>query len=637
MTQAGTLQVIDDGGVDKLLIHDADTNDQAVGDLMKVCCCEGYVRLLECESSANCSDGNCPSSGTYLPCDEDSDGSNDYDHVVYIDEGEWEQRAKIFTPSDCTGNGAWGSVNKTGASVRIGCKCFVTAGVAATIPDTCGTVSVTDLETIDLPPGTVLPEVGYLNIDVDGGVDCATCCIQKWYLAVPCPESGCCTPQPDGSFECNQEQAPYYVPCALIETELGGNADDHIGKIIKINGVSGVCVTLGADTVCRLPYKCVSGSWTTTDRVASAITGSAQADCCVCMGYTQNCCEFACVPPNATTYTVSIPSIDKGNAFDCNCTDPTLFSDKCTGDGKGSSTSQPLIGGLAACSCDGGTPYAPTDACAGAIGGASFAVELPERDLNTDQGQDNEPFLTCECEGGFYSTMRSAFQNSGQDAFSYGYDTCGGNATSGCPMLTGAPQDEVSPTGYYGAGNNTPDSGQGGGDPACNCPNAAQCTGGFSGGSSDPCCGRFNSTGSQFCCYDIDCDGDGLADALSDQGVDTNKSHYSSAALGCGIVQNQGGWGLVIRYYQGAQDNTFSGQMKACYGDDASAFGKVWTLICTQDSPATDPSGNYTVVQIRSTTEGQGDCMYTSISNYSSGISIFHEKFISGSSKITVS
>lgn len=619
MTQAGTLQVRTDGGVDKLLIHDSDTNSQAVGDLMKVCCCEGFVRLVECESTADCASGNCPSSGTNLPCDEDSDGTNDFDHVVYIDEGEWEQRAKFFTHTDCVGGGSWNSVLKTGVTVRVGCKCYLTSGVAPTIPDTCQRISVTDLETIPLAPGVVLPEVGFLNIDVDGGTTCDTCCTQKWYLATPCPQGGCCTPLNEFDFECNSDNDPYYVPCALIKSSLGGNADDHIGKIVKINSSTGPCVTIGADTVCRLPYGCVSGVWQETDRVASSIVGSPSTDCCVCLGHGLECCIFACVPPNASTYTVSIPSVPKGNAFECNCNDSgNPFSEKCDNATKeGVAFSQPRVG---PCGCAAQGAHRPNDACVGDIAAASFSVELPD---------PTAPGFSCECEGGFYSTTPL---EAGNFSFFSG-DTCGANATSGCPMLTGGPQDEVSPVGYYGAGIPDPNG------PDCLCSSGANC-GGTNPPSFDPCCGRFTSPGpNQNCCRDVDCNSptDGIGDSISDQGLDTNKSHYSSAALGCGIVLNQPGWGLIIRFYQGAQGDTQSGAMKACYGDDASAVGRVWTFTCVKDSSTTDPSGDYSVIDITSSFAGIRDCMFTSLANALSGTSIFHEKFITGGAKITVS
>ena len=79
-----------------------------------------------------------------------------------------------------------------------------------------------------------------------------------------------------------------------------------------------------------------------------------------------------------------------------------------------------------------------------------------------------------------------------------------------------------------------------------------------------------------------------------------------------------------------------SGQMKACYGYDASHLGRVWTFLCTQDTAGTYPSGDYTVIGISNTAGGIGDCMYTSLNNWLTGNSVFHQKFIGGA-KITVS
>mgnify|MGYP003120203421 CR=1 FL=1 len=133
------LQYQTQGGVEKLLIHSSSTNPQAPDpSLQGECCCLGYVRLTQCiDTGFDC--GTCPTSGTESGCDEDEDGSEDYANVIYIDQGIWEQKAKSFSPSNCTGGGSWTSVATSGAVLVTSGACtgYQTAGTISNLPNAC--------------------------------------------------------------------------------------------------------------------------------------------------------------------------------------------------------------------------------------------------------------------------------------------------------------------------------------------------------------------------------------------------------------------------------------------------------------------------------------------------------------------
>ena len=345
----------------KLLVHNADTNDQEVGVLMKECCCgDQYVRLVQCYGTFTC--GNCPSSQPSGDCDEDGDGSADYQGVKYILADDWTTGAKSFSwesgnvPCDGTnGSASWSSVPTSGAVVATSCgTAYLTSGLTSASDQArikaCNVIGVSDLMTFQhLPPAT--PPVYDDGID-DGFFDilawsnCSDHCNDYFNLFKGCQVNGS-----DGlpcgvnsNDNCPDIAKDYYVLCTAVETALGsGQFNNNLGKVFELtrSGVSNLCAVggnqSGQSLVCGadIEYGCTtvdnSGFWAKgykdgENLIYTSVTGNIYTDCCNCVsGANCSCAEWC---QGDSSFSVSFSGAGtNGSNFQCCDSDSTYYRD----------------------------------------------------------------------------------------------------------------------------------------------------------------------------------------------------------------------------------------------------------------------------------------------------------------------
>lgn len=616
------LQFQTQGGVKKLLIHDSATNPQAVGDLQGECCCLGYVRLTQCiDTGFKC--GNCPDSGTESGCDEDGDGSVDYPHVIYIDEGIWEEKAKTFTPSDCVGGGTWSSLAKSGVVLVTSGACagYQSAGTVSSLPASCqGNIRslgmFKEFEGDQVPPGIPANPGGSGAKNLINYANCQTACEDDYREVTACEDGNCGLAFSE--FQCPADGKKFYIPCGMLEDFFGaGQVDNNIGKVIKLNNLaSGPCVKLTATRICgaALPYDCVGGTWTKGGidgeaRIATSIVGSASDDCCTCQGVTCGCVR-ACKDDLSSTYSISITGVaSDGNPNVCACGSGDVFSKACdTVEDSGGTFSSPPSGGCA---------FTNTNCCQnqGLCAITSF------------------PSVTVEHVPGAASCFAGEFTSDG---------------FSGSPVARSGCNEQSDGTGQIGGGINQPCINLGtfmttpvvafkcikcdSNDP-CACPNC--------NGNCDPNNCAPDGGGGPFNCLDEDPDNDNANECRSCEGNYEDDFFIYSARLFCPTAVGDGSgsrWSVEITMtWPDGGGPSLHGPLRENDNREFAAnniYSRSVTAVKDDDSE--DPTGDYTITSAPAT--ANDPCTYSSfeafISDFASG-GIANS--IWGGAKVTVS
>ena len=594
------LQFQTQGGVKKLLIHDSATNPQAPDpSLQGECCCLGYVRLTQCiDTGFAC--GTCPDSGTESGCDEDGDGSVDFPHVIYIDEGIWEEKAKSFTPSDCVGGGSWSSVSKSGAVlVTVGaCAGFASAGTVASLPASCqSNIRSLDMfkefEGNQVPPGIPANPGGSGAKNLITYGNCQSACEDLYYEADSCEDGQCGYALSE--FQCPDDSKKFYIPCTMLETFFGsGQVDNNIGKVIRLNSsISGPCVKLSATKVCGalLPYDCVGGAWTKgaidgEARIATSIVGAASDDCCNCQGAVCGCVR-ACKDNLPDTYTISVDNVGTdGNPVDCACTQEIPYSTDCTASNQ--------AGGAFAGSPSGGCSFTNTSCCQQPSSTCNISSSLGSVTVTHPGSAGNDP-NAASCFAGYYTSDSfpcgiaglgcvEVFQRSGCGTLSTGEGQIGGGQNAPCLDVGGGPFMTAPIVAFKCRSSNSNDP--------CACPEV--------GGNCDAnnCVPGPQSSGP---CNDFDPDNDGEDECRLCEGNYEDTFFIYAAALYCpGSVAGGGGadakWevrvGLVMPSNSGA---SFHGPLRQNDNRENASLPSMQTTILTyqKDTNSEDPTGTY--------------------------------------------
>jgi hypothetical protein len=627
------LQYQTQGGVKKLLIHNSATNPQAPDpSLQGECCCLGYVRLTQCiDTGFDC--GLCPTSGSDPGCDEDGDGSDDYPHIVYIDEGIWEEKAKSFAPSDCVGGGSWSSVSKSGVVVvsTIACHGYQTAGTVSTLPASCQD----NIRSIDFlaefqgnqtPPGIPANPGGTAAKNLITYANCEAACEDYYYEANTCSDAAC--GQAFSEFQCPADSKKYYIPCAMLEAFFGaGQVDNNIGKVFKLNNsLTGPCVKLSSTKLCgvELPYACVSGTWTKgavdgEARIAGSIEGSAVDDCCTCQGATCGCLR-ACKDDLASSYSISLTGVaTDGQPYECACGSNNFYGSDCSavGESGGNFSGTPHE----SCSQTGNTLCCQNQGVCGITSFPSVSVRHPAEDGNPSGGAScYAGEFTSDGFGATAGPGDTPTQRSGCVRFTNGTGQIGGSNPP-CENLGTFMTSPVVAFKCRFCDSNNP----------CACP---EC-----GGNCDTSnCEPGGITGMPISCFEHDTGGDSSNDCRSCEAEYEDDFFVFAARLYCpnAVAGGSGGandnkWTVEFSCVWPGQGQSLHGPLRENDNREFATNGILpnITITAVKDDSSEDPTGDYTLTSFPSSLPTH--CIFSSFENFLSGTTIFDN------AKITVS